>query len=181
MVGNVGSYDGPLFRLVRPSDRATCDVFERSAALVYFTNGVAQAFSTWLSGVNPKVQIWYDQTMGGFDATQTDYAAMPTLNWSERWLDFRTSCFLRLPNGTLPTGNAPFSFGWDGVCYIESSRCHHAARPGGHTLPGRLSVVRADTHASYVHPYRSCAQPPVHPVTSTTISTSGMPPEIVCI
>ena len=61
----------------------------------------------------PLVETWYDQSGNGRHAVQSTVASRPVLRFGSDlapYLDFRTSRFFNLPDGTVPTGNSAYSF-----------------------------------------------------------------------
>lgn len=114
-----GAYDGPVFRVRRSSDSQLADVYVDDTGMVtrvedvslgapYITSGArSQALQSWLNGSTAYVITLYDQSGNARHATQSDPNKQPISTSGS--LDFRTSRYMDLPNGTVPTGST-YSF-----------------------------------------------------------------------
>ena len=109
-VGNVQTYNGPVFRLQRSADSALADFFERDDTLVRDDNGAPQPLAVWKGASTVRIHTWYDQSGNKRNAVQADPLSMPGLDWDRRWVDFRATKWFALPDATIPGGNLPFSF-----------------------------------------------------------------------
>jgi hypothetical protein len=106
------NYSGPTINVRRDSDNATTDVFASSnGALGLAIDGTGTPLASWLSNAVPFVTTWFDQSGMSNHATQTTSTAQPYLSMNSNpvAMNFRTSRWFRMPNGTVPFGNTHYT------------------------------------------------------------------------
>lgn len=101
-VRRVTGYSGPCLRVVRSTDSATLDIG-------FGTNGfidvaAAETFRA-AGGANARlfVDIWYDQSGNGYNATQTTAANRPTFVPTNAWDSLASITFDSGPGGSGPS------------------------------------------------------------------------------
>lgn len=104
------SYTGPVLTVRRSTDNATSDFYADYAGnLGTSLDGGGTPFSSWLGGATANVSKWWDQSGLGFHAVQAVAASQPIYNQTKRYLSFRTTRFMTLPDGTVPYANSKYS------------------------------------------------------------------------
>lgn len=68
-----------------------------------------QTLTAWLSGATGYITTWYDQSPVGNHATQVVQASQPIIDFANNRVDFKTSAWFDLPNGTIPSGNSNYT------------------------------------------------------------------------
>lgn len=101
------TYTGPLFAVRRSSDNATNSFYADTQGNLVDSN--SQSFTTWAGADTIYITTWYDQSGLNNHATQTNTATQPILTYSTKSINFRTSRFFNLPNGTVPSGNSSYT------------------------------------------------------------------------
>jgi hypothetical protein len=89
------------------STNATSDFYADTAGNLTTISGTT--ISSWLSGATGYITTWYDQSTAGNHATQVLQASQPKIDYANNQIDFKTSAFFDLPNGTVPSGNSNYT------------------------------------------------------------------------
>lgn len=105
------NYNGPTVRLRRSVDSQITDFYaDISGNLTSGSAGSGIALSQWTGSGVAYVNVWYDQSGKGRDASQNTVTLQPTLPQMGGLVDFTTDgTFLTLPDGTVPTGNSSYT------------------------------------------------------------------------
>lgn len=107
------SYKGPSVNIRRSTDNATSDFYSDSNGNMGQSLGAkGTSITSWLNGATGYVTIWYDQSGTGNHATQTITTSQPSLNVTNKYIDFSSpaNSFFNLPNGAIPYGNSAYTF-----------------------------------------------------------------------
>lgn len=100
-------YTGATVNVRRSIDNVTQDFYSNfSGKLGTQIDGQGTSIESWLGNSTGYVTIWYDQSGKGNNAIQTTQTSQPILG--KKSIDFRTSRFFNLPNGTVPQ-NSPYT------------------------------------------------------------------------
>jgi hypothetical protein len=92
----------------RSTDNATQDFYADRLGNLLTVPVTGQTLASWLGGAIGYVATWYDQSGKGNHATAT-VANQPKIDTANNWVDFKTSAFFNLPNGTVPFGNTNYT------------------------------------------------------------------------
>ncbi len=106
------NYTGPVLRVRRALDNQLVDVYASSnGTLGLALDGTGTSLSTWLSNETPFVTNWYDQSGFSNHAFQTSDSLQPYLSMNSNpiAMNFRTTRWFDLPNGTVPIANNPYT------------------------------------------------------------------------
>lgn len=98
-----------VIQIRRSSDNVTQDFWADSSGNLTTTAPSGIPISTWLGEDTGYVTTWYDQSPIGNHATQTTTASQPTINITNKYIDFRTNAYFNLPDNTIPSGNANYT------------------------------------------------------------------------
>lgn len=104
------SYIGATMRIRRSTDNVELDFYADNYG--DFGTGLdasGTSISTWLNGASAYITTWYDQSGKGKNATQTNTNIQPILEYLNKWINFSTSRYFSLPNGTVPFSNSAYT------------------------------------------------------------------------
>ena len=103
-------YTGPTLNIRRSTDNYTLDFYaDHKGNLGTYLNGSGISLTQWLGGATGYITTWYDQSGAGNNATQSTLSSQPTYNITAKVIDFGTSLYMNLPNGTIPTGDSSYT------------------------------------------------------------------------
>lgn len=104
------TYIGPTFTIRRSSDSATTNVYsDINGNMGLSLNGTGTSFASWIGASTAFITTWYDQSGAARNATQTNTGIQPILRTATMTIDFRTSRYFVLPDGTVPSGNLSYT------------------------------------------------------------------------
>jgi hypothetical protein len=91
----------------RSSDNVTVNVIsDNSGNLTVSTGGT---YATWIGGSTGYVTQWWDQSGKNAHATQSTPGSQPIFNTASKFIDFKTTAWFSMPNGTIPFGNTNYT------------------------------------------------------------------------
>ena len=92
----------------RASDNVTVNVIADSVGNYTVSSG--GTYATWIGASTGYVTQWWDQSGSANHATQSTTASQPIFDYTNKQINFRTSAWFSMPNGTIPTGNTNYTF-----------------------------------------------------------------------
>ena len=93
----------------RGTDDATQDFYADVYGNLFTDPTQSQTITTWLGAATGYITTWYDQSGGSNNATQVTTASQPIIDVVNKQVDFKTSRWFNLPNGTVPYGNQNYT------------------------------------------------------------------------
>lgn len=93
----------------RGSDNATQDFYADRLGNLLTAPVTGQPLASWLGSATGYVTTWYDQSGRGNHATQITQASQPIIDFANKQIDFKTSAWFNLPDGTVPYGNQSYT------------------------------------------------------------------------
>lgn len=103
------AYTGPIVRLRRVNDGQTQDFYgDMFGNLTSQPDSKGISWETW-APQGASISIWYDQSGRANHATQSNVSQQPLMKSGEQVVNFNSGRFFVLPNGTVPTGNLPYT------------------------------------------------------------------------
>lgn len=110
-------YNGPIIKVRNGTNNVVMDFYaDVNGALTIAPDGTGLTLATWLGAATGFIDTWYDQSGTGNHAVQNatvdGTALQPTIDVVNRMVSFRANSGvsrLRLPNGTIPSGDGSYS------------------------------------------------------------------------
>jgi hypothetical protein len=104
------TYTGPIMTIRRSSDDVTVDFYsDNPGNLGTAVGGTGTSLATWLGANTAYVTKWWDQSGVGNHATQTSTVSQPIFDLANFQMDFKTTRYFDLPDGTVPSGNTNYT------------------------------------------------------------------------
>lgn len=100
------AYTGPVMKIRRSSDNAEIDVKSDPFYNWTVVNANKDTLDTWLGADTAYVRTWYDQSGNARHATQTNTTYQPTLDLTNRLVDFAGTKYFDLPSDAMPGANS---------------------------------------------------------------------------
>jgi hypothetical protein len=91
----------------RSSDSATVNVISDTSG--NYTVSTGGTYATWIGASTGYVTQWWDQSGKNAHATQSSTGSQPIFNTTSKFIDFKTSAWFSMPNGTIPFGNTNYT------------------------------------------------------------------------
>ncbi len=108
-LASVNSTSSKVIQVRRSTDNVLQDFYANRLGGSLLTTPISGTrIADWLGGATGYVTIWYDQA-GSNNATQTNTSLQPKIDYSNNQIDFKTSAYFNLPNGTVPYGNSNYT------------------------------------------------------------------------
>lgn len=104
------------------------------------TTGAGQTLSAWLSGATGYITTWYDQSPVGNHATQVVQASQPIIDFANNQVDFKTSAWFDLPNGTVPSGNSNYTMTFKNNTIGSAAAIIHSGTQGTQNFVNAIEV-----------------------------------------
>jgi hypothetical protein len=91
----------------RASDNVTVNVI--ADTLGNYTVSTGGTYATWIGASTGYVTQWWDQSGKNAHATQATTASQPIFNNTSKYIDFKTTAWFSMPNGTVPYVNTNYT------------------------------------------------------------------------
>lgn len=99
------TYTGPVVQIRRSSDSAIIDFYSDADTNGNLNTSSGVDYISWLNGATGYVTIWYDQSGKGYHAQQSNVAIQPTVDYTNKVVDFTANgglSYLQTTPGLVP-------------------------------------------------------------------------------
>jgi hypothetical protein len=101
------SYSATILTVRRASDNATVNVISDPTG--NYTVSTGGTYATWIGASTGYVTQWWDQSGKNAHATQATTGSQPIFNTTNKYIDFKTTAWFSMPNGTIPYVNTNYT------------------------------------------------------------------------
>ena len=110
-------YNGPIIKVRNGTNNSVMDFYsDIDGNLTIAPDGTGISLATWLGAATGYIDTWYDQSGNGNHGVQNALydgtVYQPTIDTTNRMVSFKANsgtCRLKLPNGTVPSGDSSYS------------------------------------------------------------------------
>jgi hypothetical protein len=141
-------YTGPSIQIKNGSSGTPTDFYPALDGTPTLTTLSGTTLTSFLSGATAYVTKWYDQTGNGHHATAIG-SPLPFLDTTSFVVDFGSTGYFSLADGSFPTGNLPYTYLYK-QGRIDTTKGATIAYSGGAEAYGQLEVFIINASNSYI-------------------------------
>jgi hypothetical protein len=101
------SSSATILTVRRSSDNVTVNVIADTTG--NYTVSTGGTYATWIGASTGYVTQWWDQSGKNAHATQSTTGSQPIFNTASKFIDFKTTAWFSMPNGTVPFNNTNYT------------------------------------------------------------------------